>query len=97
MTVDEEIRRANDAERLMNEPLLKEAFDIVETTVIDAIKRSSIADAASHHEFALMLQVIGGVKRHFKEAMETGKLARIQKETMLERAKRKVRGAVGVY
>jgi hypothetical protein len=39
MTADEKKRRANEARRLLDEPLLKEAFDTIERDTIEAMLR----------------------------------------------------------
>jgi deoxyhypusine synthase len=90
MTVDDEIRRAEEAERIYNNPILKEAFDLVEKGVIDAIKQSKLGDDRTHTKLAMMLQTIEQVRKHFKTTMDTGKLARIQKETLAEQVKRRL-------
>lgn len=91
MTIDEEIRRANEAERLMNEPLLKEAFDSIEAGIFSAMRQVKLSDEKTQHELILMLQLHNRLKGVFQTHMETGKLARIQKETMAEKAKRLIR------
>lgn len=93
MTQDEEIRRGEEAARLMNEPMLKAGFDLVEKGLIEAMRRVAMGDKDTQHELVLSLQILHRVKGHMVEAMETGKLARIQKETMAEKAKRIFRAA----
>lgn len=89
MTQDEEIRRGHEAERLMNEPMLKGAFETVEKSLIDAMRRVAMGDKDTQHELVLSLQLLHRVRGHMVEAMETGKLAR----TMAEKAKRLFRAA----
>ena len=93
MTVDQEIRRGEEAARLVEAPLLKEAFDKIEAGIIDAMKRVPMGDTKTQHELVLSLQLFGRIKGHMAEVMETGKLARIQKETMAQKAKRLFRAA----
>ena len=93
MILDQEIRRADEAQRLMDAPLLKEAFEKIEEGLIDAMKRVPMGDQKTQHELILSLQLFGRIKGHLAEVMETGKLARIQKETLMDRAKRLVRAA----
>lgn len=90
-SLDKEISRGYEAERLMGEPMIKEAFDIVEQDLLAAMLKSSIGDVNTHHELVLSLQILGRIRGHFKIAMETGKLATIQKESVLERAKKLVK------
>ena len=93
MTQDEEIRRGHEAARLMAEPLLQEAFANIDAGIVGAMKQAAAGNKDTHHELVLMLQLAGRVKGFFKESMETGRLARTQKETLLERAKAKLRRA----
>jgi hypothetical protein len=87
MTNDEEIRRANDAERLMAEPMLKEAFAKVEAAILAAMLKADLNAPARCVTLISTLQTVQGVKGHFREVMETGRLARIQKETLAEKVK----------
>ena len=93
MNLDQEIRRADEARRLMDAPLMREAFEKVEAGLIDAMKRVEIGNTKTQHELILSLQLLGSVKRHLTETMETGKLAQIQKDTLADRAKRLFRAA----
>ena len=93
MTLDQEIQRGEEARRLMAEPMLSGAFDTVEKGLIEAMRRVAMGDKDTQHELVLSLQILHRVKGYMVEAMETGKLARIQKETMAEKAKRLFRAA----
>lgn len=85
MTLDEEDRRGFEAERVLNEPLLKEAFEQVEKGIVEAMKRVPMGDTKTQHELVLTLQLLGKVKGYIEEVVQTGKLARIQKQTMAQR------------
>lgn len=89
MTVDEEERRGFEAERVLNEPLLKEAFESVERGLVDAMKRVAMGDTKTQHELVLTLQLLGKVKGHIEEVVQTGQLAQIQKKTMAQRVFRR--------
>ena len=93
MTQDEEIRRGMRAEELMQDPLLIEAFSEIENGVISAMKRVAIGDEKAHRELIYMLQVIGSVKNHFQQVIQTGKMARLQAEE--SKAKKLLRRVVG--
>lgn len=93
MTQDEEIRRANEAERLLNDPLMAEAFQVTETAIVEALKRAPVADHTTQHELVLSLQVLARIKGHLTTAVQTGKLARLTKEeSMSKRLLRAVKG-----
>lgn len=93
MTLDQEIRRGGEAERLMNDPLMKEAFITIENGLIESMKRVSVGDTKTQHELILLLQLFGKLRGYFTEVIETGKLATIQKETMAQKAKKLFRVA----
>jgi len=92
MTQDEEIRRGHEADRLLSDPLLSEAFQLTETAIVDALKRAPVADA-TQHELVLSLQILSRIKGHLLTAAQTGKLARLTKEeSMSKRLLRAVKG-----
>jgi hypothetical protein len=91
MSLDEQIRRGHEAERLMNEPLLKEAFERVEAGVVDAMKRCKLGDHNTQHELVLMLQLTNKVKSIVQEHIQTGKLAKLEKETLAQKVKNRLR------
>ena len=62
----------------MAEPMLQEAFAGVETGLVEAMKHAKMGDQLTHHELVLCLQLLGRVKRHFEEAIETGKLVQMK-------------------
>jgi hypothetical protein len=89
----EEITRGNEAERLLNDPMLVECFTKVESGLIDALKRCPMADRDTQHEIALSLQLLSKVQSNLKEVAQTGRLALHQKqerENWLKRQLRKV-------
>ena len=87
-----EIDRGREALRLMEEPLIKEAFDTIESGLIDSMYRCPMADTATQHELVLTLQLLGKFKGMFQEIMETGKLAQIQEESMSNRLVKRLKG-----
>ena len=91
MSPDEEIRKGQEAERLLNEPLMKAAFMGIESGLVENMKRVPIGDTKTQHELILSLQLLSQLKSHFLTIMQTGKMARIQKESMAKRVMRAVR------
>lgn len=75
-----EIRRADDAERLMNEPLLKEAFAAVEEALIAHLKRVAVGDSNAHRDLIVSLQLLSKVRGYMQSTIATGKMARIEEE-----------------
>lgn len=78
MTRDEEIARAHQAERLLNDPLFQEAFAVVEAEYLDGWRNSPARDTEGRERLWLMLKLLGKVRGHLQTVMETGKLAEKQ-------------------
>lgn len=90
MNTDEEIRRGHEAERVLNEPMLREAFDKTEAGIVAALKACSMGDTKTQHELTIALQLLGRIEKNLKETIQTGKLAQIQKEALSQRLRRVV-------
>lgn len=91
-TPDQEIRDSRNAERILRDPLFKEAFETIESSLIDRMRRVPMADVATQHELVLSLQLLGNLKRHFEIMLETGKMAEIQKSNTLKDKIRRIAG-----
>lgn len=91
MSLDDEIAAGNNAERVLGD--VSPYFDLVEAAILDAWKKSPVADEKGQHELRLMIKLLGDLKANLKTAIDTGKLAKVQveRESMLEQAKNKVR------
>lgn len=91
MNVDQEIHDAREAAQLLEHPLFKRAFDAIESSLIEKIRLVAMADIDTQHELVLSLQLLGNVRKQIETVIQTGKMAQIQKESMLEKLTRKVR------
>ncbi|MGH6932282.1 MAG: hypothetical protein ACREEE_07590 [Dongiaceae bacterium] len=80
MTLAAEFRRGEQARRLLEDPLLREAFATVEAALTDAWRASAEGAAAERERLWLMLRLLGRVRGHLSEALETGRLAQAQLE-----------------
>ena len=87
-----EIQRGHEAQRILEEPLVKEALDKIEAGVIEAMKLCPIADTSTQHELVLTLQLHHRFKSMFLEIMQTGKLAQIQEDSFSNRLTRRLKG-----
>jgi hypothetical protein len=81
MTSDEQILRAEKAQRLLQDPLMAEALERLEKDVSDAWARSSIRDKEGQHELLLMMQTARKFKAIFTEYIQTGELLKHQLKT----------------
>lgn len=94
MTEEEEIRRGHEANRLLENPLFKAAFEMVETGIVDAMRRVPMGDASGQQTLILSLQVLSKVRGYIAEAAQTGQLAALSKqESLSRRIINRVRGA----
>jgi hypothetical protein len=91
MNVDQEIHDGREAAQLLEHPLYKRAFDAIESSLIDKLRHVAMADIDTQHELVLSLQLLANVRRQIETVVQTGKMAQIQKETMLDKLKRKMR------
>lgn len=87
-----EVKRGEEAERLMANPIMKEAFDKVRTGIVDSMKESAFGDEKTHHHLVIALQVLGQLEKHLHDVATTGKMAKIQIERGLTG---KLRAAAG--
>lgn len=65
------IARSLDAQRLLDEPLLKEAFEAIEKTIIDKLRGPATGQEL---ELVMALRLTGQIKGWIKGQVESGKL-----------------------
>lgn len=80
MTQDDEIRRGNEAARIMAEPMLVQAFEAMERGIVEQMRRTDLRDADTLRTLTASLQAMHGVRNHLLQTMATGKMAAIAKE-----------------
>lgn len=78
MTPEEEVIRANKAAQILEEPLLKEAFSVMEAAFIQTIQTSALKDHELREKCCMLLMCLSQTKQHLKSTMETGQLAKRQ-------------------
>jgi hypothetical protein len=74
MTPEVILERANKAEKLLNDPLLTEAFEMVRQRLLDTIESAPIRDVDAMRESQLMLKLLRGVRANLEQAMKDGKV-----------------------
>ena len=88
MSLEQESADGQRAERLMDE--VSPYFDMVKSAIVEKWENSPVGDREGQHELRLMRKLLGDVEANLKNAIENGKLARIQIEqsplTKLKRA-----------
>jgi hypothetical protein len=87
MTPEQEAQRGQDAKRLLDDPLLKEAFDAIEQEFVDQWKKAPVRDVEGREKLWLMLQLLNKVHSHLEAVMASGRLA---EATLAQRLKRRL-------
>ena len=88
----DDIKRGEEAKRLIENPLFIEAFDSVKNSLVDSISRSGLGDEKTHHNLAIALQLLAQIRRVFVEQVETGEMEVIQAHENMASKLRKVVG-----
>lgn len=83
MTQEDEIRRGREAERLMSDPLMAEAFKAVEDGIIEGLRRVDVGAKDAQRDLIVTLQLLGNLQRILKTHIQTGELAEISKRESL--------------
>lgn len=90
----EALARADRAKRLLEDELLKEAFDAVDASLRRAWAATGVDQAAEREKLWLMLKLAERVRAHLEAVMQGGKLAQARlteierKRTATEAVKR---------
>jgi hypothetical protein len=93
--LDQEIRRAQEAELLMSNPMLREALETIRKTLNSELLRADLNNPDRLKTLVMHTQVVNSFEKLLKTTMETGKLARIQKETLAQQARSILRKVTG--
>ena len=70
-----EIRRGQDAERLINDPLYKEAFENTRDLLIQLMLQTDINQETERDRIYMTIKSLELVEQHIKSVLETGQLA----------------------
>lgn len=72
--------RGVEAEKLLNNPLLNETLDAMESTITESWKKSHSEEHEVRHNNYLMIRLLGNLRHSLRTTMQTGKAA--EKELM---------------
>lgn len=73
--LDQQIHRGNQARILLDEPLLKEAFEYLNDSYRSEIFKTSYSDHEQRQVLWMAYNMLDKIKGHLVTVMETGKLA----------------------
>lgn len=85
MTPEEEVQRGLDAERLLREPLLVEAFEKLDKEYTRAWQTSPVRDVEGREKLFLTQLLLTRVRDHLRITMESGQLT--QKRSLADKAR----------
>lgn len=79
------------AKALLEDELLQEAFQTLEASYIDAWRLTHALDAQAREKLFIAVNVIGKVRDHLRNVVQSGNLAAKEIEQMTAEAERKKR------
>ena len=76
--IDQELKDSQRAEELLNDPLIKQTFEIMEQKYIEAWKDSDLEDAKGREILWQLIWAIGQVRSHFTVILDKGEFHKSQ-------------------
>ncbi len=73
-----EIKRGDDAKKILENKVYIEAFETVKNNIIDAMNTSPLGDDKTHNRLVIALQTLSQIEKALTDVMQTGKMAKIQ-------------------
>ena len=74
--LNSQVNRGEQSKRIMQNPLVIDAFDVVEKTILDAWKESPADDEKGRYHAYLMYRLLKNLRQQFEIAIATGNVAR---------------------
>lgn len=74
----EEVNKGQEADRILNNPVYKEAIESVRKGLVDAMASSPMGDDKTHNRLVIALQLLNQIDRNLRTYMQTGQMAKIQ-------------------
>ena len=81
-----EVLRGEEAAKVLESPAYKEAIEKVRAGIIANMASSPLGDEKTHNKLVIALQTLNQIEKQLHDVMTTGKLANIQRETLLQKA-----------
>jgi hypothetical protein len=77
------IDEANRAEQLVNNEMLQEAFEKLQSTYIEAWRGTHVDATSAREKLFLAVNIVGKVKEHLNFIVSNGRLAKAELDTIL--------------
>ena len=74
MSDETKLARAEQAQRILNDPLYVESFDKVRESLLAKFEASPVRDESGREKIYLMLKALNDAKRLLEQAMNDGKV-----------------------
>ncbi len=75
---DDPILAGNHAGRILDDPMVQEALEAIQSAVVQAWRDTPVADVEAQHKLRCVLQGAEMFERYFREYIATGKIAQAQ-------------------
>jgi hypothetical protein len=79
----EELRRADEAKRLLETPLFKEAFSTIREELIKHLLNTRVNEELERDRLYITIKALDLVQQHIQSVLETGKLAENEQEKFI--------------
>ena len=79
----EELRRADEAKRLLDNPLFKEAFTTIREELIKHLLNTRVAEEMERDRLYITIKALDLVHQHVQSVLETGRLAQKEQEEFI--------------
>ena len=79
----EELRRADEAKRLLDNPLFKEAFTTIREELIKHLLNTRVAEEMERDRLYITIKALDLVHQHVQSVLETGTLAEREQEEFI--------------
>ena len=79
----EELRRADEAKRLLDNPLFKEAFITIREELIKHLLNTRVAEEMERDRLYITIKALDLVEQHIQSVLETGQLAEKEQEEFI--------------
>lgn len=75
MTKEQELRRAAEAQALIDNPLFVQAFDVVRNALISEMELGRFQDERTQRDLFIALKQLARVRRNIEDMIKTGEMS----------------------
>ena len=78
MSEMEDIKRGEQADVVLNNPLFKESITKVRDGIIKSMASSALGDSETHNRLVIAMQLLNQIEKQLQDVINTGKMATLQ-------------------